>query len=327
MAKSIGYVAELHGDAQVRGIDGIVRVLSLGDPIKEGDVLTTGIGARILLEFFDGNALQLGENIEMLLDETVFSSLQQFSDARVDQLDDLLALGDAAINNQTPETDAGDSEIEDLDTGAGALHQASLYSREGREGIVDTRAMPIGEGNAGSDDRRVFADDDVLGSSTDNATNSSTSSQSTNPIASIAVGKITSDDVVNAAEVGSTINLTGSVGGVAGIGDMVSFTVNGNLYSGIVGSANTFDIAVAGIDLAAAQGMVVTVTGTTSNGTAYSASVKLVHGVDTVANATVTVDPITADDIVNAVEAGGSIDVTGTVGGDAAAMCVTVVST
>ena len=33
MAKSIGFVAELHGDAQVRGIDGIIRVLNLGDPI------------------------------------------------------------------------------------------------------------------------------------------------------------------------------------------------------------------------------------------------------------------------------------------------------
>jgi hypothetical protein len=77
---------------------------------KEGDVLTTGIGARILLEFFDGNALQLGENIEILLDETVFDGLKSFPDARVDQLDDLFALGDAAIDNQTPEADDSDSD-------------------------------------------------------------------------------------------------------------------------------------------------------------------------------------------------------------------------
>ena len=319
MAKSIGFVAELHGDAQVRGIDGIIRVLNLGDPIKEGDVLTTGIGTLISLEFFDGNALQLGENIEMLLDESVFASLQSFADARVDQLDDLFALGDAAIDNQTPEADDSDSEIEDLDAGAGDLHQTSLYSREGREGIVDTRAMPIGEDKGGADDRRVLADDDVFGSSRNNTTNTSTSSQSTDPVASIAVEKITSDDVVNAAEASSTINLTGSVDGVAGIGDVVSFTANGNLYSGIVTAANTFDIAVAGVDLAAAQGLVVTVTGTTSNGTAYSSSVKLAHGVDTVANASVTVDPITADDLLNAAESSAFVNVSGSVGGDASA--------
>ncbi len=102
MAKTIGYVAELLGEAQVRGTDDIIRVLSLGDQIQEGDVLTTGIGTQILLEFFDGNKLQLGENSEVLLDQTVFSNLQNFPDTSVDQLAELLAL-DAAPDDDAPD--------------------------------------------------------------------------------------------------------------------------------------------------------------------------------------------------------------------------------
>ncbi|WP_394229704.1 Ig-like domain-containing protein, partial [Shewanella colwelliana] len=42
------------------------------------------------------------------------------------------------------------------------------------------------------------------------------------------------------------------------------------------------------------------------------------YGVDTSANATITVDNITSDDVLNAQEAAGDVTVTGTVGGDAA---------
>ena len=50
---------------------------------------------------------------------------------------------------------------------------------------------------------------------------------------------ITADDVVNAAEAGAPINVTGSVGGDATVGDTVSFTINGTDYSGTVASGNT----------------------------------------------------------------------------------------
>ena len=42
------------------------------------------------------------------------------------------------------------------------------------------------------------------------------------------------------------------------------------------------------------------------------------HSVDTSAAATISVDNITADDIINATEAAGTVAVTGSVGGDAA---------
>jgi len=52
--KSIGYVVELSGQAEVRSVDGIIRVLSVGDQTNEGDVLTTGVGTEIVIEFFNG---------------------------------------------------------------------------------------------------------------------------------------------------------------------------------------------------------------------------------------------------------------------------------
>ena len=65
--KSIGYVVDLIGGAQVRSVDGVIRVLSIGDQINDGDILSTGFGAQIVLEFYNGQRFQVGENTEMLL--------------------------------------------------------------------------------------------------------------------------------------------------------------------------------------------------------------------------------------------------------------------
>ena len=62
--------------------------------------------------------------------------------------------------------------------------------------------------------------------------------------------------------------------------------------------------------------MGVALTGTDDAGNPFSATTTSTHTVDLTANATITVDDITADDVVNAAEAGGTIAVTGTVGGD-----------
>ena len=136
--------------------------------------------------------------------------------------------------------------------------------------------------------------------------------------ATISVDDITADDIVNAAEAGGAINVTGSVGGDAAPGDTVSFTINSTAYSGVVAAGNTFSISVAGSDLAADTSFDVTVTGTDAAGNPFSATTTSTHGVDTTASATISVDAITADDIVNAAESAGNINVTGTVGGDAA---------
>ncbi|MCP4877993.1 MAG: retention module-containing protein, partial [Gammaproteobacteria bacterium] len=156
--KSIGYVAELIGDAQVRSIDGVIRVLSIGDQINEGDVLTTGISTQIVLEFYDGQKLQLGENTEILLDESVFASLNAYPDDRADQLAELQSLIVEGIDLAELEATAAGAS----GGSSNALHQASVYSREGSEGIVETRVTPFNNGGLNLDDQRNLGDDSVV---------------------------------------------------------------------------------------------------------------------------------------------------------------------
>ncbi len=155
--KSIGYVADLVGDAQVRSIDGVIRVLSIGDKINEGDILTTGLGTSIVLEFYDGQKLQLGENTEMLLDESVFADLGAYPDARADQLAELQSLIvegiDLAELEATAAGAAGDA--------GDALHQASVYSRDGNQGIVETQGTPL-DFNASANNNQPPSGDDAL---------------------------------------------------------------------------------------------------------------------------------------------------------------------
>ncbi|EIF42641.1 VCBS, partial [gamma proteobacterium BDW918] len=150
------------------------------------------------------------------------------------------------------------------------------------------------------------------------ATTTSTHTVDTAATATITVNDITPDDIVNAAEAGSTIDVTGTVGGDAAPGDTVSFTINGTPYSGTVLAGNTYSIAVDGADLAADTSFDATVTGTDAAGNPFTATTTSTHTVDTSAVATITVNDITADDVVDAAEAGTTIPVTGSVGGDAA---------
>ena len=52
---------------------------------------------------------------------------------------------------------------------------------------------------------------------------------------------ITADDIINAAEAGGTIAITGTAGGDAQDGDTVTLTVNGNTYTGAVSGGHVLD--------------------------------------------------------------------------------------
>ena len=132
---------------------------------------------------------------------------------------------------------------------------------------------------------------------------------------------ITADDVINAAEAGGNVAITGTVGGEANVGDTVTLTVNGNNYTGTVAAGNTFSINVAGARPGRLRRTIsASVTSTDAAGNVGTASDTESYTVDVTAPApTVTLtSSITADDIINAAEAGGNVAITGTVGGDAA---------
>jgi len=302
--KNIGFVVELTGSAEVRSIDGIIKVLSQGDKIFEGDLLHTGLNTEIVLEFFNGQRLIVGENTEILMDETVFAGLEPYSDDRVDQLADLQQLIVDGIDlSELEETALGQTDT------AAALRAASIYTRDGSEGSIDTQATPF------QTDNSTFTTLDTFVLTQPAATGQST------PDSFVNIDPITADGVINGAEAEGTINVTGSVGGEVGPGDSVSLVVNGVEYSGTVDDNGRFSLPVAGADLVVDTSFDVTVTGVDENGDPISSTITTggsTHTVDLTAEATVNVNPVTADGIVNAIESVGTIAVTGQDGGDAA---------
>ncbi|QSE74460.1 Ig-like domain-containing protein, partial [Aeromonas media] len=64
-------------------------------------------------------------------------------------------------------------------------------------------------------------------------------------------GDITADDVINAAEAGQQIPVSGTVSGEFNEGDTVTLTVNNTTFTGQVDANGRFTILVAGSDLAA----------------------------------------------------------------------------
>ncbi|MDP2542694.1 gliding motility-associated C-terminal domain-containing protein, partial [Tenacibaculum discolor] len=141
----------------------------------------------------------------------------------------------------------------------------------------------------------------------------------TAPVPTISVHNITADNIVNATEAGTSIPVTGTVGGDFNTGDTVTLTINGNTYTGTVDASGNYSINVPGSDLAADPDTTVeaSVATTDASGNTGSANTNHVYNVDTTAPVpTISVDNITADNIINVTEAGATISVTGTVGGD-----------
>ncbi|MRR51091.1 MAG: hypothetical protein EG825_09295, partial [Rhodocyclaceae bacterium] len=50
----IGKVVVLQGEVSVKGADGVIHTLKLGDLVHEGEVIITGPGGRVELGFDDG---------------------------------------------------------------------------------------------------------------------------------------------------------------------------------------------------------------------------------------------------------------------------------
>src|SRR5690606_14936817 len=110
---------------------------------------------------------------------------------------------------------------------------------------------------------------------------------------------------------------SGTVAGEFTAGDEVTLTVNGVDYTGTVAADGTWTIAVAGSDLAAADSLNVSITTTDAAGNSSTTSTTHTYGVDVEApELTTAVDAITADNVINAAEAGETVDVTGTVTGE-----------
>ncbi len=138
------------------------------------------------------------------------------------------------------------------------------------------------------------------------------------PTASISIDNVTSDNVINAAESGQTIAVTGQVGNEVKAGDAVTVKVGTETYqTNVNADGKTWSVNVPGAVLAVNSDISASVTTRDTAGNATTANTSHAYGVDTVApTASITIDNVTADNVINASESGQTIAVTGQVGNE-----------
>ncbi|MBL4914931.1 VCBS domain-containing protein, partial [Shewanella schlegeliana] len=153
------------------------------------------------------------------------------------------------------------------------------------------------------------------------------------PIPHISVDSVTADNVINLAESAQNIDITGTVSGDFNAGDIVSLSINGATISSLtaaVDASGHYSISVpaqtlikANIHSIYASGqqpihsIEATVITTDNAGNLGSATTGTqAFSIDTQASAAITIDPITADNVINAHESQTKIDITGSVTGD-----------
>ncbi|WP_233965577.1 Ig-like domain-containing protein, partial [Pectobacterium versatile] len=138
------------------------------------------------------------------------------------------------------------------------------------------------------------------------------------PVASISIDNVTSDNVINAAESGQTIAVTGKVGNEVKAGDAVTVKVGTETYQTTVNTdGKTWSVNVPGSVLAANSDVSATVTTRDIAGNVTTANTTHAYGVDTVAPiASISIDNVTSDNVINANESRQTISVTGKVGNE-----------
>ncbi|HAT6801583.1 TPA: Ig-like domain-containing protein [Citrobacter freundii] len=142
----------------------------------------------------------------------------------------------------------------------------------------------------------------------------------TSPV--VTISTVASDDIINRAEHGQTQIISGSASGAAA-GDAVTVTVNGKDYTTVVDAAGNWSVGVPAADISGLNDGTTTIAVTVTNAAGNSGSAT--HDVEVnTATVTLAVDTIAVDDVINALEAGSYLTISGTSGQLPAGTIVTV---
>ena len=126
----------------------------------------------------------------------------------------------------------------------------------------------------------------------------------------ISINPIATDDVINAAEKGADLVLSGATINVEA-GQTVTITLNGKIYSATVDDSGNWTWTVPSADLAGLKDGDASVQVSVTNVNGNSASAGREYSVDATAP-TVTINTLATDDILNAAEAKSDLTVSGT---------------
>ncbi|EIJ2902512.1 Ig-like domain-containing protein [Escherichia coli] len=125
----------------------------------------------------------------------------------------------------------------------------------------------------------------------------------------VSINAITADDVINAAEKGAALTLSGSTSGVEA-GQTVTVTFGGKTYTASVAANGSWSTSVPAADMAALRDGDASAQANVSNVNGNSTTTTHAYSVDASAP-TVTINTIAGDDILNAAEAGAALTITG----------------
>ncbi|HAH1320264.1 TPA: Ig-like domain-containing protein [Escherichia coli] len=126
----------------------------------------------------------------------------------------------------------------------------------------------------------------------------------------ISISTVASDDVINAAEKGTNLTLSGSTSGIES-GQTVTVTFGGKTYTASVAANGSWSVNVPAADLAILPDGAANVQASVSSASGNSASATHAYSVDASAP-TLTINTIASDDILNATEAGSPLIISGT---------------
>ncbi len=138
----------------------------------------------------------------------------------------------------------------------------------------------------------------------------------------LTINTVSGDDIINAAEHGQALVITGSSSGLA-TGSNVTLTINGQTYVAAVLADGSWSVGVPAVDVSAWPAGTVTITASGSTTAGNPVSVTHPVTVDLSAIA-VSINAITADDVINAAEKGAALTLTGSTSGVEAGQTVTV---
>ncbi|NZB24106.1 BapA-related adhesin SiiEA [Escherichia coli] len=131
----------------------------------------------------------------------------------------------------------------------------------------------------------------------------------------VSINAITADDVINAAEKGAALTLSGSTSGVEA-GQTVTVTFGGKTYTASVAANGSWSTTVPAADMAALRDGDASAQASVSNVNGNNATTTHAYSVDASAP-TVAINTIAGDDILNAAEAGAALTITGSSTGEA----------
>ncbi|EOV0199434.1 Ig-like domain-containing protein [Enterobacter hormaechei] len=160
---------------------------------------------------------------------------------------------------------------------------------------------------------------------TDTAGNSANTSHSVlvdSALPQVTINAVATDDVINAAEVASGQTLSGKVSGAAS-GDTVTIGVGGNIYTATVQDDLSWSVNVASDVLTAIGNGDLTVTASVTNGHGNTGTGERDITIDASLPG-LRVDTVAGDDVINSIEHGQNLIITGSSDGLASGSALTV---